>query len=623
MRRLLRRSIATTGAAVLTAALVIGTAPIAEAAAPARAAPSAAITPSAAEQNATADHEMGSSLTPVSPAVVNAPSGLPGIDVSSTQANFDFSAAAASGDKFAFIKATEGTPGTSTTSGNPEGSINSAAASQFSAATSAGLAVGTYHYALPYYSSGPTQARFFLDHTPQFAGSTPTLPPVLDMEVATVPSKEGGDCWGLSAADMVSWIQGWIATVVAKTGAQPLIYTNQNFWHECTSDSSAFPHDRLYVAYYPSSTTNTPVMPSGFSTWTFWQWAPGASQTPGANPGPNQDVFNGTETQLQALETPTAIAVGRFSGADAYATAANLAAGGFTQSAAIDSNGDATQRDTIPVAYVATRANYPDALAGAAAAGHTGAPILLTDPNSLPDATKAELAQLQPRSIVVLGGPNAVSDTVVGQLGYYATVSRIAGSDRSQTSALIATSGAFGTGGTVFVATGYNYPDALAGAAVAGGTYRPGPILLVQPTDLTVSVRNALTSLKPSHIVILGGVNAVNGTLASDLAAYLPSGSTVNDVERWSGSDRIGTSIAIAQHGFPSGASTALLATAYNFPDALSGGPVAASFSAPVLLTAPAALSGDTITELGALKVAGVDILGGPAAVSAGVEANL
>ncbi|WP_169795846.1 cell wall-binding repeat-containing protein [Curtobacterium ammoniigenes] len=616
----------TTGVAALATMLLITAAPAANAVTD----PSTGGS-SAAQQNATANHSMGATLrtTPsvapsgrsaagsVVPAAVTAPSGLPGIDVSSSQQNFDFAGAAASGDKFAFIKATEGTPGTSPASGNVEGSVNSLSASQFAAATAAGLAVATYHYALPYYSSGPTQARFFLDHTPQFGSAAPSLPPVLDMEVATVPSKEGGDCWGLTNADMVSWIQGWVATVVAKTGVQPLIYTNQNFWHECTGDSTAFPHDRLYVAYYPTTTTNSPLMPSGFSTWTFWQWAPGT------NSGPDQDVFNGTESELQALETPSGISVGRFSGADAYATAANLAAGGFTPSAAIDSNGDAPQRGTVPVVYVATRGNYPDALAGAAAAGHTGAPILLTDPNTLPDATRAELTQLQPRSIVVLGGPNAVSDTVVSQLGFYATVSRIAGSDRSQTSALIATSGAFGTGGTVYVATGYNYPDALAGAAVAGGTYRPGPILLVQPTDLTDSVRSALTTLKPSHIVILGGVNAVNGTLASDLAAYLPAGETVNNVERWSGSDRIGTSVAIAQNGFPSGATAAFVATAYNFPDALSGGPVAAAFSAPVLLTDPSSLSAATISELSALHVQGVDFLGGPNAVSAAEEAGL
>jgi len=66
----------------------------------------------------------------------------------------------------------------------------------------------------------------------------------------------------------------------------------------------------------------------------------------------------------------------------------------------------------VPVAYIATGLNFPDALAGAAVAGSQGAPILLVLPDSIPAATAAELARLQPGRIVILGGAGVVSDGV-------------------------------------------------------------------------------------------------------------------------------------------------------------------------------------------------------------------
>ena len=55
--------------------------------------------------------------------------------------------------------------------------------------------------------------------------------------------------------------------------------------------------------------------------------------------------------------------------------------------------------------------NFPDALAGAAAAGVTGGPLLLVD-STLPAATATELARLHPARIVILGSAAVVSDAV-------------------------------------------------------------------------------------------------------------------------------------------------------------------------------------------------------------------
>jgi putative cell wall-binding protein len=66
----------------------------------------------------------------------------------------------------------------------------------------------------------------------------------------------------------------------------------------------------------------------------------------------------------------------------------------------------------------------------------------------------------------------------------------------------------FTTGRVVFVTNGLNFPDALAGAPVAGST--GGPILLVTPTGVPTSTEEALAVLKPLKIVMLGGENSVS-----------------------------------------------------------------------------------------------------------------
>ena len=56
--------------------------------------------------------------------------------------------------------------------------------------------------------------------------------------------------------------------------------------------------------------------------------------------------------------------------------------------------------------FIASGANYPDALAGAAVAGPQGAPLLLVPPGStIPLAVDRELRRLAPTDIYVLGGP--------------------------------------------------------------------------------------------------------------------------------------------------------------------------------------------------------------------------
>jgi len=120
---------------------------------------------------------------------------------------------------------------------------------------------------------------------------------------------------------------------------------------------------------------------------------------------------------------------------------------------------------------------------------------------------------------MVVGGTAAVSERVLGLLRGYATsgnVTRLAGANRYATAVAIsrATTTA-GFDGTVYIATGGNFPDGLAGTppAVRAG----GPLLLTPSKSLPAEVAAELKRLGPGRIVILGGASAISDAVMAQI----------------------------------------------------------------------------------------------------------
>lgn len=291
--------------------------------------------------------------------------------------------------------------------------------------------------------------------------------------------------------------------------------------------------------------------------------------------------------------------VTRLFGANRYGTAAAISAATFSPG--------------VPVAFIATGANYPDALAGGAAAAYLDSPLLLVTKDTIPDATKAELARLAPGRIVVLGGSGTVGDSVVTALAGYTpgTVTRLAGPDRYATAAAISAA-TFSVGVPfAFVAVGTNYPDALAGGPAAGLV--DSPLLLVTKTTIPSATATELTRLKPALILVLGGTGAISESVKTALAAYAkvaPSG-----VLRISGADRYATAAQVAEL-FTADVSTVYIATGANYPDALAGGAAASYEDAPLLLVTYATIPTSTASELARLSPARIVVLGGTGVIS-------
>ena len=291
----------------------------------------------------------------------------------------------------------------------------------------------------------------------------------------------------------------------------------------------------------------------------------------------------------------------RLAGVDRYATGAAISA--------------ATYPPGVAVAYVATGLNFPDALAGAAAAGSQGAPILLVTSNSIPGATAVELTRLQPGRIVVLGATGVISNYLLSALAAYTTgtVTRIAGPDRYATAAAISAATYAPGVAVTYVATGLNFPDALAGAAAAGS--QGAPVLLVGTDEIPSATATELNRLQPGRIVILGAGGVVSANVADALQAF-----TTGAVTRLSGDNRYATAAAISAATYAPGVAIAYVATGANFPDALAGAAAAGWQHAPILLVTKDSIPAATAAELQRLNPGRVVILGSTGVVSEAVR---
>jgi putative cell wall-binding protein len=291
--------------------------------------------------------------------------------------------------------------------------------------------------------------------------------------------------------------------------------------------------------------------------------------------------------------------VAREGGADRFAT-----------SALVSASFPANSR----VAYIASGSNYPDALAGAAAAGFRDGPVLLVLKNEIPAVISAELARLSPESIVVLGGTDVISNGVQSTLAGIAPTSRLGGADRFETATLVSGATFDPRVPVAYIASGSNYPDALAGAAVAG--VNNGPVLLVHQNEIPAVVTAELARLNPQRIVVLGGTTVISNAVETSLGRIAAT-------SRLGGADRFQTAAAVSASTFTPGAPVVYVASGSNYPDALSGAAAAGSKGGPVLLVHQNEIPASVAAELDRLNPSRIVVLGGTTVISDAVQASL
>lgn len=212
------------------------------------------------------------------------------------------------------------------------------------------------------------------------------------------------------------------------------------------------------------------------------------------------------------------------------------------------------------------------------------------------------------------------SRPVTGDLDLYAhwkalpQLTRLAGDTRYDTMSRIVQAGGWKTGGTVVVASGSNYPDALAASGLSG--VLNAPVVLTDGKVLSEQAADRIRELAPSKIVVAGGPAALSYGVETALASLCPK------VDRVYGDTRVDTSLELYRAGGSGWGDTAIVATGANYADALSVSSYAYHAKAPVFLCDPSTgLTAAQRTALNGFKH--VLVVGGEAAVPSSYVAGL
>lgn len=214
--------------------------------------------------------------------------------------------------------------------------------------------------------------------------------------------------------------------------------------------------------------------------------------------GGNNVISKKVEDQIKGMD----IECIRIEGPDRYGTSAAVAA----------------EMKNAVKAVLVTGQDFPDALSIASWAAAKGMPILLTKRYEVPEDVDRYIHKNKINVEYVVGGSNAVDSQVVDK---FTGAERIAGDDRYTTNISILNkfSNDFEYG-SIYMATGSDFPDALAGSALAASS--KSPLILVSLNSAPGA--KALIDSKSGRlgsVFLLGGANVVDSYTISKILPQL------------------------------------------------------------------------------------------------------
>lgn len=292
-------------------------------------------------------------------------------------------------------------------------------------------------------------------------------------------------------------------------------------------------------------------------------------------------IFSVVNVDLTEASAP------RISGKDRFEVAVNVSKSGWT-----------TSKSVIITNHLA----FADALSASPLAYKKGAPILLTQNNSLNLSTKSEISRLKSTEAIIIGGTGSVSLQVENELRAIGLqVTRIGGNNRFEVAYNI--SKLLSNKGKAVIAYGMNFPDALAVAPYAARNEYP--ILLANKNELPVHTQAALEEKNVTSSFVIGG----EGSLSSEVYNKLPSPTRIGGANRFEVAENIVRTLNLSTN-------STYIASGLDFADALTGSVLAAKKNAPLLLTTPTKLPNETKSIIQDRNINTISILGGPASVN-------
>ena len=176
---------------------------------------------------------------------------------------------------------------------------------------------------------------------------------------------------------------------------------------------------------------------------------------------------------------------------------------------------------------------------------------------------------------------------------------------------------------TVIVASGDNFPDALASSGLSG--LANAPVILTNSYRLSARADGQISRLNPTKVIVIGGESAVSDSVVNQIEKRVARDAKI---VRISGDTRRDTANEIfAQAKKQVNANwaddTAIIATGENFTDALSISAYAQKNKYPVFLSGKSGLDASTVKDIKGYGFTNIVIAGGSAAVPNSVIAQL
>lgn len=217
--------------------------------------------------------------------------------------------------------------------------------------------------------------------------------------------------------------------------------------------------------------------------------------------GGEKSVDEGLKKELEKRN----FKVDRLSGADRYKTSAQIAA--------------KLINDKTTTLEIASGENYADALSLNNAAEKDKAPILLVRVNAIDKSVEDVIKSSKASLVNIAGGEKSVSESTKSNIKKIsnATVNRIGGADRYETSILLAKYS--GAKEVVVVASGENFADALVAAPFSAK--QKGAILLTNKDKLGQNAEQFIKDTKFNKSYVIGGEKSVSEDVINQLTSII------------------------------------------------------------------------------------------------------
>ncbi len=254
---------------------------------------------------------------------------------------------------------------------------------------------------------------------------------------------------------------------------------------------------------------------------------------------------------------------------------------------------DAYLFETVENLYLVSGNDFADALTGGVLAGEKKGSIFYVNNGEINELGYKRIRQA--KNVYAVGGESVIPETLVKGLKNYK--GRIFGETRYETGIEVAKK--LGTERNILIASGENFPDALAASALA--IEKDMNIILTRKNKISESSKRYLQENKDKLVYFVGGDAAVSNTVKEEVFSLL--GKNKKDLGKYviAGKNRYETSKAAAEAFGPS--SSAILASGSDYKDALLSSPLSAERKAPIFLISGPSQLGDLEKNLSNRKV--------------------